>query len=122
MAEKYHQKIQLNLITDLNNALSESNQDLLGEYITFDFDFFNAKENESDNQKNDDVFKKNDDVFVIIRQKLYNEVFQENSTLTWTLTKTQKEGFKVISCGYANSADKPTLSKIPTANTLYWKC
>ncbi|RNA04161.1 hypothetical protein BpHYR1_007434 [Brachionus plicatilis] len=79
---------------NLNNALLKSNQDLLG--------------NESENEKND--------------YKLYNEVFQENSTLTWTLTKTQKEGLKFISCGYAHTVDKPTLSKIPSAKTIYWKC
>lgn len=69
-----------NFADESNLDLPETNQDLLGDFATFEFDFFHVIDNETQFKKNE-----NADVFEIVRQKLLNDVFQENSSFTWTL-------------------------------------
>ncbi|RNA13100.1 hypothetical protein BpHYR1_006663 [Brachionus plicatilis] len=83
----------------------------------FDFDYYNNVVEVCSNDPED-----GQDQFQIILNKVNAEVMSEKSDFTWTLLKSQKHGYKVVSCGYAYTIDKPTLAQVSTAKTIYWKC
>jgi hypothetical protein len=63
------------------------------------------------------------DEFEIVREQINLDVNQRPlSPSSWTLTKTNKGSYKVVSCGYAFTVDNPKATEVPTASTIYWKC
>ncbi|CAF0877868.1 unnamed protein product, partial [Brachionus calyciflorus] len=104
-----------NFTSELNLALPEITE--LSDFNDFDFDFFDSNDNTTQSEKKSII-----DEFEIINENLNSETLKENSPFTWTLTKSQKEGYKVVSCGYAYTVDKPAQALVANAKKIYWKC
>ncbi|CAF0985761.1 unnamed protein product [Brachionus calyciflorus] len=107
----------LDVAIQQNSKLSENEPFDLIE--NFDFDFYN---NSVEISLNENAGTTSKDEFQIILEQVNSEVLEEESAHTWTQTKTQKGGYKVVSCGYAYTVEKPSQALVPTASTIYWKC